>query len=79
MNRLNVGILIFDGVEVLDFAGPYQVFSALGRNRAWPRVAATCLLLSKYSPVGRHWHRSRRPAACACCRTTTSPQCHTST
>ena len=24
---LNVGILIFDGVEVLDFAGPFEVFS----------------------------------------------------
>jgi transcriptional regulator GlxA family with amidase domain len=27
MERKNVGILIFDGVEVLDFAGPYEVFS----------------------------------------------------
>jgi transcriptional regulator GlxA family with amidase domain len=27
MNRQNVGILIFDNVEVLDFAGPYEVFS----------------------------------------------------
>ena len=27
MNRSTVGILIFDGVEVLDFAGPYEVFS----------------------------------------------------
>ena len=25
--RINVGILIFDDVEVLDFAGPYEVFS----------------------------------------------------
>lgn len=25
--RLSVGILIFEGVEVLDFAGPYEVFS----------------------------------------------------
>jgi transcriptional regulator GlxA family with amidase domain len=25
--RRNVGILIFDGVEVLDFAGPFEVFS----------------------------------------------------
>jgi transcriptional regulator GlxA family with amidase domain len=25
--RLNVGILIFRGIEVLDFAGPYEVFS----------------------------------------------------
>ena len=27
MDRWNVGILIFDGVEVLDFAGPFEVFS----------------------------------------------------
>jgi transcriptional regulator GlxA family with amidase domain len=27
MNKSNVGILIFDGVEVLDFAGPFEVFS----------------------------------------------------
>lgn len=25
--RLNVGILIFEGVEVLDFAGPFEVFA----------------------------------------------------
>ena len=35
MNQLNVGILIFDGVEVLDFAGPYEVFS---RTRTEPGV-----------------------------------------
>ena len=27
MERWNAGILIFDGVEVLDFAGPFEVFS----------------------------------------------------
>ncbi len=27
MERTNVGILVFDGVEVLDFAGPFEVFS----------------------------------------------------
>jgi len=27
MNKQNVGILIFDDVEVLDFAGPFEVFS----------------------------------------------------
>lgn len=27
MSHTNIGILIFDGVEVLDFAGPYEVFS----------------------------------------------------
>jgi transcriptional regulator GlxA family with amidase domain len=27
MKKLNIGIFIFDQVEVLDFAGPYEVFS----------------------------------------------------
>ena len=33
MDKWNVGILIFDGVEVLDFAGPFEVFS---RTRLMP-------------------------------------------
>ncbi len=35
MERLGVGILVFDGVEILDFAGPYEVFS---RTRLVPGV-----------------------------------------
>lgn len=35
VHKLNVGILIFDGVEVLDFAGPFEVFS---RTRLVPGV-----------------------------------------
>lgn len=34
-SRWNVGILVFDGVEVLDFAGPFEVFS---RTRTEPGV-----------------------------------------
>jgi transcriptional regulator GlxA family with amidase domain len=37
MERLNVGILVFDGVEVLDFAGPFEVFS---RTRLEPGTAS---------------------------------------
>lgn len=33
--RLNVGILLFDDVEVLDFAGPFEVFS---RTRLEPGI-----------------------------------------
>ena len=33
MDKLNTGILIFENVEVLDFAGPYEVFS---RTRTEP-------------------------------------------
>ncbi|HEY2292129.1 MAG TPA: DJ-1/PfpI family protein [Thermoanaerobaculia bacterium] len=35
METLNVGILLFDNVEVLDFAGPFEVFS---RTRLQPGV-----------------------------------------
>jgi transcriptional regulator GlxA family with amidase domain len=35
MDRLSVGILIFQNVEVLDFAGPYEVFS---RTRLTPGI-----------------------------------------
>src|SRR5262245_37312602 len=35
MPKMNVGILIFDDVEVLDFAGPFEVFS---RTRLVPGV-----------------------------------------
>jgi len=37
MKKLHVGIFIFDAVEVLDFAGPYEVFS---RTRTIPGVQA---------------------------------------
>ncbi len=37
MDRWTVGILIFDGVEVLDFAGPFEVFS---RTRLEPGAEA---------------------------------------
>src|SRR5215213_7487294 len=35
MERWSVGVLIFDNVEVLDFAGPFEVFS---RTRLTPGV-----------------------------------------
>lgn len=37
MKRMTVGILVFENVEVLDFAGPYEVFS---RTRLEPGVAS---------------------------------------
>ena len=37
MDKLAVGILIFDGVEVLDLAGPFEVFS---RTRLTPGIEA---------------------------------------
>ena len=35
VKRRNVGIFVFDGVEVLDFAGPFEVFS---RTRLSPGI-----------------------------------------
>jgi len=32
IKKKNVGILIFDDVEVLDFAGPFEVFSLTKRS-----------------------------------------------
>lgn len=40
VNLLNVAILVFDGVEVLDFAGPFEVFS----------VAAAVMPRTPYMP-----------------------------
>ena len=37
MDKINTGIFIFDGVEVLDFAGPFEVFS---RTRLQPGTAS---------------------------------------
>lgn len=37
MNRMRVGILIFDDVEVLDFCGPYEVFSVTRLDEAHRR------------------------------------------
>jgi transcriptional regulator GlxA family with amidase domain len=37
VDKINAGIFIFDGVEVLDFAGPFEVFS---RTRLQPGTAS---------------------------------------
>src|SRR4051794_13769053 len=30
--KMNVAILIFDGVQIIDYTGPYEVFGAAGLN-----------------------------------------------
>jgi hypothetical protein len=35
MNRKRVGILVFPDVEVLDFCGPFEVFSVTRLNEPW--------------------------------------------
>jgi transcriptional regulator GlxA family with amidase domain len=51
MQKLTVGILIYDGVQVLDFAGPFDVFSTT-RNKDKPALSDPSLfdvlLVSEY-------------------------------
>jgi len=47
IEKYNVGILLFDGVEVLDFAGPFEVFRERGSFRTWNRADQTRLPLSE--------------------------------
>jgi putative intracellular protease/amidase len=51
VEKINAGIFIFDGVEVLDFAGPFEVFSRTRLvpvpSRAAPRTARP----SRSSPI----------------------------
>ena len=48
-----VGILIFDGVEALDFCGPYEVFSLAHVHEAGPHATAV-----RWSAL---WHRVPTP------------------
>ncbi len=41
MQKLNVGILIFEDVEVLDFAGPFEVFSRVVSKDVMPKAQPT--------------------------------------
>jgi transcriptional regulator GlxA family with amidase domain len=55
MNRKRVGILLFPAVEVLDFAGPYEVFSVTrldeARRRDDPSPFEVLLVAEKAEPV----------------------------
>jgi transcriptional regulator GlxA family with amidase domain len=55
MQRLRVGIVIFDDVEVLDFCGPFEVFSVtrldLERRRDDPSPFEVMLVAQSSSPV----------------------------
>ncbi len=42
MNRKQVGILLFEDIEVLDFCGPFEVFSVTRLNEE--NGAMSCLL-----------------------------------
>lgn len=48
--KRNVGILIFDEVEVLDFCGPFEVFSVTGREIA-PGAFDTFTLAAHPRPI----------------------------
>ncbi len=47
----NVGILLFDDVEVLDFAGPFEVFSVTGRRGGGEPPFNVYTLAGKAGPV----------------------------
>jgi transcriptional regulator GlxA family with amidase domain len=55
MNRKRVGIVIFEDVEVLDFCGPFEVFSAVRLNedkrREEPSPFEVLLVAEKSDPV----------------------------
>jgi transcriptional regulator GlxA family with amidase domain len=55
MNRKRVGILVFPNVEVLDFCGPYEVFSVTrlheGRRREESSPFEVLLLAERADPV----------------------------
>src|SRR5262245_22109487 len=55
MNRKRVGIVIFPDVEVLDFCGPYEVFSVTrldeARRREEPRPFEVLLVAEGADPV----------------------------
>jgi transcriptional regulator GlxA family with amidase domain len=55
MNRKRVGIVVFPGVEVLDFCGPYEVFSVTRldeeRRREEPSPFEVLLLAEAAEPV----------------------------
>jgi transcriptional regulator GlxA family with amidase domain len=55
VNRKHVGIVLFNDIEVLDFCGPFEVFSAVRLNeeerRAEPSPFETSLISETLSPV----------------------------
>jgi transcriptional regulator GlxA family with amidase domain len=55
MNRKRVGIIIFNNVEVLDFRGPFEVFSTVRLNEAMreidPSPFEVLLIAEKPEPV----------------------------
>ncbi len=55
MERKRVGIVLFEGVEVLDFCGPFEVFSATRlneeRRREEPSPFEVLLVAEKKNPV----------------------------
>ena len=57
MSRRNVAILIFDDVEILDFAGPYEVFATTRQYDPEPPFFVYTVA-EKSEPVS-----ARRPAS----------------
>src|SRR5436853_7616491 len=49
--RRNIAILVYDGVQVLDFAGAFEVFSRLNRDNVF-LVSPTGALIKTWRGVG---------------------------
>lgn len=54
--QLVVGIVLFPGVEVLDFAGPYEVFSMAGTSDTHRYCQALTIAVDRTDPVKREVH-----------------------
>jgi transcriptional regulator GlxA family with amidase domain len=54
--QLVVGIVLFPGVEVLDFAGPYEVFSMAGMSDTHRYCQAITIGIDRTDPAKREVH-----------------------
>ena len=51
MNRKRVGILVFPQVEVLDFCGPFEVFSVTRVNETYAAAGTQALTVTNVAPT----------------------------
>lgn len=64
INILNVGIFIYENAEVLDFSGPFEVFSTANRLSALDEVFNVFLVAEEVRPVNARGGYSVNPHYC---------------
>ena len=64
INTLNVGIFIYENAEVLDFSGPFEVFSTANRLSALDEVFNVFLVAEEVRPVNARGGYSVNPHYC---------------